>query len=81
LTIIVAGQKESRQENEGNDMEQLSGGKLSPLVWKAFLRLLPIQIIEIIVFAINTFVDSLITSRCLGTDAMAASVSLVPSRW
>ena len=53
-------------------MEQLSGGKLSPLVWKAFLRLLPIQIIEIIVFAINTFVDSLITSRCLGTDAMAA---------
>ena len=53
-------------------MEQLSGGKLSPLVWKAFLRLLPIQIIEIIVFAINTFVDSLITSRFLGTDSMAA---------
>ena len=53
-------------------MEQLSDGKLSPLVWKAFLRLLPIQIIEIIVFAINTFVDSLITSRYLGTDSIAA---------
>ena len=53
-------------------MEQISGGNLSPLVWKAFLRLLPIQIIEVIVFAINTFVDSLITSRFLGTDSMAA---------
>lgn len=53
-------------------MEQISGQRLSPLVWKAFLRLVPIQIIEIIVFAINTFVDSLITSRFLGTDGMAA---------
>ena len=53
-------------------MEQTGREKLSPLVWKAFLRLLPIQIIEIIVFAINTFVDSIITSRFLGTDGMAA---------
>lgn len=45
---------------------------ISPLVRKAFLRLLPIQIIEIIVFSVNTFVDSLITSRFLGTDSMAA---------
>ena len=53
-------------------MKNVSGEKLSPLVWKAFLRLLPIQIIEIIVFAVNTFVDSIVTSRFLGTDGMAA---------
>ena len=53
-------------------MEQIREQRLSPLVWKAFLRLVPIQIIEIIVFAINTFVDSVITSRFLGTEGMAA---------
>lgn len=53
-------------------MEQTSHKEISPLVRKTFLRLLPVQIIEIIVFAVNSFVDSLITSRFLGTPAMAA---------
>ena len=53
-------------------MEQLSRERLSPLVWKAFLRLLPLQIIEIIVFAINGFVDSVITSHFLGEAGVAA---------
>ena len=47
-------------------MQQIGKTGISPLVWKAFLRLLPVQIIEIIVFAVNTFADSLITGRFLG---------------
>ena len=53
-------------------MEQIGKENFSLLVSKAFLRLLPIQIIEILVYSINTFVDSLITSQFIGTDAMAA---------
>lgn len=53
-------------------MEQIGKENFSLLVSKAFLRLLPIQIIEILVYSINTFVDSLITSQYIGTDAMAA---------
>ena len=53
-------------------MQQIRETGISPLVWKAFLRLLPVQIIEIIVFAVNTFADSLITGRFLGTDGLAA---------
>lgn len=59
-------------------MEQIGEDKLSPLVRKAFLRLLPIQIIEVVVFAINAFIDSVITSRFLGTDGMAAIGFFVP---
>ncbi len=53
-------------------MEQIGKENFSLLVSKAFIRLLPIQIIEILVYSINTFVDSIITSRYIGTDAMAA---------
>ena len=53
-------------------MEQTEKNKISPLVRKAFLRLLPVQIFEIIVFAVNTFVDSIVTSHFLGTDGVAA---------
>ena len=57
-------------------MEDIRADKLSPLARKAFLRLLPIQIIEVVVFAINTFIDSVITSRFLGTDSTPADKSL-----
>ena len=53
-------------------MEQTKKEKISHLVWKAFLRLLPVQIFEIIVFAVNTFVDSIVTSHFIGTDGVAA---------
>ena len=42
------------------------------VVKKAFLKILPLQIFGIVIIALNTFIDSLITSRFLGTDALAA---------
>lgn len=42
------------------------------IVRKAYLKLFPVQILGIVVAAINGFIDSLITSRFLGTDALAA---------
>ena len=42
------------------------------IVRKAYAKLLPVQILGIVVAAINGFIDSLITSRFLGTDALAA---------
>ena len=53
-------------------LEQIRREKISPLVWKAFLRILPVEIIGIIVFAINTFVDNIITSHALGMESVAA---------
>ena len=53
--------------------EQTKAGKsVSVLVKEAFLKLLPVQIAGIIVGAINTFVDSVVTGQFLGTEAMAA---------
>lgn len=45
---------------------------VAQVVKKAYLRILPLQIFGIVISAINTFIDSLVTSRFLGTDAMAA---------
>ncbi|MBR5089571.1 MAG: ATP-binding protein [Ruminiclostridium sp.] len=59
-------------------MEQIGNKKISPLVWKAFLRLLPVQIFEIMVFSINSFVDSIVTSHFLGTDGVAAIGFFIP---
>lgn len=42
------------------------------VVRKAFLKILPLQIFGIVIIALNTFIDSLITSRFLGTEALAA---------
>lgn len=42
------------------------------IVSKAYFKLLPVQILGIIVNALNGFIDSFITSRFLGTQALAA---------
>ncbi|MBR1771853.1 MAG: ATP-binding protein [Lachnospiraceae bacterium] len=42
------------------------------IVRKAYLKLLPVQILGIVVAAINSFIDSLITGKFLGTEALAA---------
>ncbi len=50
--------------------------KISPdtehIIKKSYFRLLPVQILGIVVVALNGFIDSLITSRSLGTHAVAA---------
>ena len=42
------------------------------IVRKAYLKLLPVQILGIVVAAINSFVDSIITGKFLGTESLAA---------
>ena len=42
------------------------------IVRRAYLRLMPVQVFGIAVTAINGFIDSVITSRFLGTEALAA---------
>ncbi len=42
------------------------------IVKEAYLKLLPVQILGIVVSAINGFIDSLIVGKFLGTDALAA---------
>lgn len=44
----------------------------SKLVKEAYLRILPVQILTLVVSAVNSFVDGLITARFIGTRAMAA---------
>lgn len=42
------------------------------LVKKAYLKLLPVQILGMVITAVNSFIDSIIVGRFLGTEAMAA---------
>ena len=42
------------------------------MVKRAYFKLLPVQIIGIIVIAINSFIDSIITGKFLGTASLAA---------
>ncbi len=53
-------------------MEIVKKDQAGVVVREAFLRLLPLQIFGTIITAVNTFIDSLITSRFLGTEALAA---------
>lgn len=53
-------------------MARIKKDQAGYVVREAFLRLLPLQIFGIVIVAVNTFIDSLITSRFLGTDALAA---------
>ncbi|MBQ8507826.1 MAG: ATP-binding protein [Clostridia bacterium] len=42
------------------------------LLQQLYFRLMPVQVITLFINTINAFIDSLITSRYLGTEAMAA---------
>lgn len=42
------------------------------IILQQYLKLMPIQVLTLLINTVNAFVDSLITSRYLGTEAMAA---------
>ena len=45
---------------------------ISNTITKAFMRLLPVQVLSLLTAALNTTIDSMITGTYLGTEAMAA---------
>ena len=51
---------------------------MSNIIKKSYLRLLPVQIFGLLVAAINTMIDSVITGRYIGTEALAAIGFFVP---
>ncbi len=48
------------------------------LVKKAYIRILPVQVLACVVAAVNSIIDGLITARFIGTQAMAAVGFFVP---
>ena len=48
------------------------------LVKKAYIRILPVQVLACVVAAVNSIIDGLITARFIGTQAMAAVGLFVP---
>lgn len=59
-------------------LTKIANPSSSRLVRQLFLRLLPVQIMTLLVSAINNLIDGLITSRLLGSDAMAVVGLFVP---
>lgn len=53
-------------------------GSISNIIKKSYLRVLPVQIISVLVAAINTMIDSVITGRYIGTEGLAAIGLFVP---
>ena len=52
--------------------------KMSNIIKKTYMRVLPVQIISLIVNAVNTMIDSMITGKYIGTEALAAIGFFVP---
>ena len=53
-------------------------GSISNIIKKSYFRVLPVQIISVLVAAINTMIDSVITGRYIGTEGLAAIGLFVP---